>query len=393
MRNFGSISMAGLYIHIPFCSKACHYCNFHFSTSLHRKGLFLHALEKEIAHPHLPNTLVMERNIDTVYFGGGTPSLMTMQEMRRILKTIHRQFDVSPNAEITLEANPDDISPQRLHEWRTLGINRLSIGVQSFEDADLNWMNRAHNAAQATNCIQYALDSGFTNLSIDLIYGLPNMTTMQWEQNVEQAMKLFVPHLSCYALTVEEKTALHHFIKKGKTTPPLEAAQAEQFLLLMQIMEINGYEHYEISNYAKPGMRSMHNSSYWQGLPYYGFGPSAHSFDGKNIRWWNIPNNAIYIEQTLAGKKPMEFEILNDTQRMNEKIMTLLRTKEGITIDIENEFFDHYKYPTALWKNVVAHLEEYTANNWITISNGNIALTNNGMLYADHIAANLFATN
>lgn len=393
MRTFVLITMAGLYIHIPFCSKACHYCNFHFSTSLHRKDAFLDALEKEITQPHLPDKLVVERNIDTVYFGGGTPSLLSMQEMHHILTTINKQFDINSGAEITIEANPDDITPQRLQEWRTLGINRLSIGVQSFDDNDLRWMNRAHNAKQALHCIQYAQNAGFTNLTIDLIYGLPDMTTQQWENNVLQAIRLEVPHLSCYALTVEEKTALHHFIQKGKTAPLQEAAQAAHFLLLMQLMEKNGYEHYEISNYAKPGMRSKHNSSYWQGKPYYGFGPSAHSFDGKNIRWWNIPNNTLYIEQTMAGKKPMEFEILSDVQRMNETIMTLLRTKEGISIDIQNGLIGNYIYPKAQWENAAIQLQDYAANNWLSISNNSIALTNTGMLYADHIAASLFAVN
>jgi len=385
--------MAGLYIHIPFCSKACHYCNFHFSTSLHRKDAFLQALEKEIAHPHLPDKVLLERNIETIYFGGGTPSLLSMQEMHRLLKLLYRHFDINAEVEITLEANPDDITRQRLNEWRTLGINRLSMGVQSFADTDLRWMNRAHNATQAIQCIQRAQDAGFENLTIDLIYGIPNMTTQQWEANVLQALQLKVPHLSCYALTVEEKTALHHFIKKGKTPPLQEASQAEHFLLLMQLMEQNIYDHYEISNYATNGMRSRHNSSYWQGKPYYGFGPSAHSFDGKNTRWWNIPNNTMYIEQTMAGKKPMESEILNPVQRLNETIMTLLRTKEGLKVNMEQGIMETYQYPAAQWPQAVAHVQEYITNKWMEKTGNNIVLTNTGKLYADHIAASLFASD
>ncbi|HSC53806.1 MAG TPA: radical SAM family heme chaperone HemW [Phnomibacter sp.] len=384
--------MAGLYLHIPFCSKACHYCNFHFSTSIHRKEAFLRALEKEIANPYRPGNMAMDRNIDTVYFGGGTPSLLTMGEMHKVLKILNRNFDISPNAEITLEANPDDISRKRLNEWRTLGINRLSIGVQSFVDADLQWMNRAHNASHAIQCIQQAQDAEFTNLTIDLIYGLPGMTTQHWEKNVLQAIELQVPHLSCYALTVEEKTALHHFIKKGKVPPLQDALQAEHFVLLMQLLHANGFEHYEISNFAKPGMRSRHNSSYWQGKPYYGFGPSAHSFDGNHTRWWNIPNNTIYIERTMAGKKPVDSEILSPVQRMNETIMTLLRTQEGLQIDQQLGRIETYMYPAAQWPQAATQLKEYIDNRWIAIQGNTIQLTPTGKLYADHIAASLFAT-
>ncbi|HEY6899882.1 MAG TPA: radical SAM family heme chaperone HemW, partial [Puia sp.] len=283
--------MAGIYLHIPFCRQACHYCNFHFSTSLNRKNDFIVALLKEM---ELRKDYTGKEPIETVYFGGGTPSLLEEGELGRIMERLNALFPVAPGAEVTLEANPDDIHPGLLRSWRATGINRLSIGIQSFFEEDLQWMNRAHNARQAIDCIRMAQDTGFTNMSIDLIYGGPTLPDPHWQENVGQAIGLQVPHLSCYALTVEPRTALDKMIHLHKKEDVNPDDQARQFLQLMEMAANAGYEHYEISNFAKPGMRSRHNSSYWQGKTYLGLGPSAHSFNGAS-REWNIANNSQYI--------------------------------------------------------------------------------------------------
>jgi oxygen-independent coproporphyrinogen-3 oxidase len=382
--------MAGIYIHIPFCSKACHYCNFHFSTSLHQKESFVAALLAEIRQPFFPKEVIPERSISTIYFGGGTPSILLPAELDAVLSAIRQHFEVAVDAEITLEANPDDITIGKLNDWKLLGINRLSIGIQSFADADLRWMNRAHNASQAMACIGMAQQAGFHQLSIDLIYGLPHTTTQQWEQNLEQAFNLHIPHLSCYALTVEEKTALHYFIKKGKVPAIDDARQAEQFVVLMQRMQDHGYEQYEISNFAMPGNRSRHNSSYWKGLPYFGFGPSAHSFDGAHTRWWNVANNSLYIQQLTKGLPAFEYEILSASQHINETIMTQLRLVEGLPFDEATQTVGHHVLTASQWEPLMKKVNEYSQNNWLTQSAGHLVLTNSGKLYADHMAAGLF---
>ena len=382
--------MAGIYIHIPFCSKACHYCNFHFSTSLHRKNEFVEALLRELDMLQFPGEQPIDRQADTIYFGGGTPSLLNQQELDTILEKIHQRFSVSANAELTLEANPDDLKPDKIRELVSMGINRLSIGVQSFFDEDLRWMNRAHHANQARRAIADAQDAGITNLSIDLIYGVPGMSTARWQQNIETAVSLQVPHLSCYALTVEEKTALHHFIRKGKVQPPSDSLQAEQFLLLMDLLATQRYEHYEISNFALPGMRSRHNSSYWQGKPYYGFGPSAHSFNGAFTRWWNIPNNALYISQLMAGQPAFESEQLSPVMRINETIMTLLRTIEGLPLDSTLPQIAGIDAHTDAWQEFAGTAHEFIKKEWLVMQNNHLVLTTTGKLYADHIASSLF---
>jgi oxygen-independent coproporphyrinogen-3 oxidase len=375
--------MAGIYIHIPFCRQACHYCNFHFSTSLQLKNDFVQALLKEmelqknyLAGPRAP--------VETVYFGGGTPSLLTIDELMAIRDSWQQHFVIATDAEFTLEANPDDITAEKLQLWKAAGINRLSIGVQSFFEADLRWMNRAHSATQAVDCIKRAQDAGFHNLTIDLIYGTPTLPDANWEQNVRQAIDLGIPHLSCYALTVEPGTALNAFIQKNKMSDVNTEDQARQFLLLMDWLQQAGYEHYEISNFALPGKRSRHNSSYWQGAGYLGLGPSAHSFNGHS-RQWNVANNALYIKSLREGIVPFEKEELTQTQRLNEYIMTSLRTIEGLDLDYVRRVFG--EEPAARVQELSQPVIEMGRVQW---QQSRLVLTREGKLFADGIAAELF---
>ncbi|HEY4935106.1 MAG TPA: radical SAM family heme chaperone HemW, partial [Puia sp.] len=298
--------MAGIYIHIPFCKQACNYCNFHFSTNLGLQNDFTAALLKEI---ELRIPYLNQETVETIYFGGGTPSLMPVSAIRDILDSVYRNFTISPDPEITLESNPDDMDPDRLEAWKKAGINRLSIGVQSFFEEDLNWMNRAHNAQQAIKAVQQVVSAGFDNFSMDLIYGLPGLTDEKWNENLRKAIFLNPTHISCYALTVEPKTALYKMIQLKKTDDVEPDKQASQFLFGIQELEAAGFEHYEISSFAKPGRRSRHNSAYWQSKKYLGLGPAAHSFDGYS-RQWNISNNALYIKSLMAGQLNIESENL-----------------------------------------------------------------------------------
>jgi len=368
--------VAGIYIHIPFCRQACHYCNFHFSTSLRYKNELVGALLKEIS---LPQEYLSGETIETIYFGGGTPSLCSKEEIASIVEKIQSSFIVSENAEVTLEANPDDITRYKLKDWKDTGINRLSIGIQSFFDEDLQWMNRAHTAKQAVDNLQLAVAS-FSNISIDLIYGTPSLTNERWKQNVDTAIAFNIPHLSCYALTVEPKTPLDKLIRQHKSPDINPDKQSEQFLLLMQWLREGRYEHYEISNFAKAGFRSRHNSSYWQGKKYIGIGPSAHSFDG-NARWWNIANNNSYIESVNKGTIPFDKEQLTPGQKLNEYIMISLRTIEGLNLsglDQQASF------------ELKAASKKYIETGLMTMENDFLKLTNEGKLLADGIAADLF---
>ncbi len=373
--------MAGLYIHIPFCKQACNYCNFHFSTSLAYKNDFLGALLKEIS---LQKDYLGEEKVGTVYFGGGTPSLLESGEMDLILNSLQDAFDLESKAEITLEANPDDIDPDKLMAWKKSGINRLSMGVQSFYDEDLLWMNRAHNASQALDSIKLAMDTGFSNISIDLIYGGPTTTDDHWKKNADLAIGLGVPHLSCYALTVEPNTPLKKMIVQKRKTDVNPEDQARQFLLLMNWMNASGYEQYEISNFAKPGFRSKHNSSYWQGRKYLGLGPSAHSYNGKS-RQWNVSNNNLYIQSMNRNELLFESEDLTPVQVVNETIMTALRTAEGIQLEFISSRFGE---PVAA--SILSNAMAYLKTDKLILENGVLRLTNEGKLLADGIAAHLF---
>lgn len=371
--------MAGIYIHIPFCRQACLYCNFHFSTSLTLRNDLINALLKEIAL----STAYNDKSIETIYFGGGTPSLLQAESLNTILNALHQKFRIAPDAEITLEANPDDISEQLLASWKSVGINRLSIGVQSFFEEDLKWMNRAHSAEQSVNSIVLAQHAGFEHLTIDLIYGSPGLSDEKWQYNIEKAIDFDIPHLSCYALTVEPKTALHSLIAKNKMRDTDPEQQARQFVQLMNRLEEAGYEHYEISNFSLPGKRSRHNTAYWQDKPYYGFGPSAHSFNGKDTRSWNVANNSLYIQSLRQNIIPLQKEKLTTVQRLNEYIMTSLRTMEGIDLNhVENRF--GVAYAQRLLAASRAHSEK------MVIQNKCLRLTNAGKLFADGIAADLF---
>ena len=373
--------MAGIYIHIPFCRQACLYCNFHFSTSLRLKNDLINALLKEITLCTVYNN---DKSVETIYFGGGTPSLLQPEILNAILDALHQKFDIVANAEITLEANPDDISAQLLASWKSMGINRLSIGVQSFFEEDLKWMNRAHTAEQSFNSIMLAQQAGFNNLTIDLIYGSPGLSDEKWQQNVKRAIDFKIPHLSCYALTVEPKTALHSLIAKNKMQDTDPEQQARQFMQLMSWLEDAGYEHYEISNFSIPGKRSRHNTSYWLGKPYYGFGPSAHSFNGADTRSWNIANNALYVQSLSENIIPAEKECLTKVQRLNEYIMTSLRTCEGTDLGyIQNIFGEQYV------QRIRSSAQPYF-NEKMIIENNALKLTQSGKLFADGIAADLF---
>jgi len=372
--------MAGIYIHIPFCRKACHYCNFHFSTTHSLLPQMVDAIVKEMSI----RKDYIQQSISTIYFGGGTPSLCSSADLHKILQAIRQFFLVEKDAEITIETNPDDITTERLLEWKKLGINRLSIGIQSFSNEDLIWMNRAHNAEQALACIDMAQAVGLTNISIDLIYGTPTLTNQQWQKNVAIAIKKNIPHISCYALTVEPKTALQKMIDKQKVPSIDTEKQAEHFELLMQWLGNAGYNHYEISNFAKPNFQSKHNSSYWQGEPYIGFGPSAHSFN-VHSRQWNIANNALYIQNMEQNNIPFEIEILSAEDQLNEYIMTSLRTNTGLNLE----------KITQQWGNIYADtIVEKTKlllqNNLAEMHQQYVQLTSKGKLLADGIAADLF---
>jgi len=372
--------MAGIYIHIPFCKKACHYCNFHFSTSSEYKERMIHAIAQEL----MMRKDEMNEAIETIYFGGGTPSIVEPSHIELLLKTIDQHYSIDASPEITLEANPDDISRQHAADWKSMGINRFSIGIQSFSEIHLEWMNRAHHAVQSLSCIDIIRSTGFENFSIDLIYGTPGQTINDWECDLKKAISLKIPHLSCYALTVEEQTPLFHLIKTGKKEKVDSDLQAEQFNLLVDIALAAGYNHYEISNFALPGMKSKHNSAYWNGASYLGVGPSAHSFQ-YNTRSWNISNNISDMESIENHLRPFESETLTDIDQLNEYIMTKLRLEEGININvIINKWGDDQlsRITTLIERFIQDQKVERTQDGW--------RLTKHGKFFADGIASALF---
>ena len=373
--------MAGIYLHIPFCKKACHYCDFHFSTSPQYKDQMVKALRSEII---LRKDYTGQEPIETIYFGGGTPSLLSADELQVLISEITNHYPVSSSAEITLEANPDDLNPQKVRELRETLINRFSIGIQSFFEEDLKWMNRAHNAREAQSAVKRVQDAGFENITVDLIYGYPLLSDDKWESNIQQLIELQVPHISSYSITVESATALASFIHSGKQKPMDETQSASQFLMLMEQLQEAGFEHYEISNFAKPGMYSRHNSNYWQGVPYLGIGPSAHSYNG-DTRQWNISNNSRYIEAIQQKKIPAEIETLSTENRVNEYIMTSLRTSWGMNLNtISKQFGADYA------NEIKNGLEPFLDKGWIVNNDQTVTLTTEGKLFADHIAAELF---
>lgn len=369
-----------IYIHIPFCKQACHYCDFHFSTNLERKVSMVSALQREL---EIRKDEFSGELVRTIYFGGGTPSVLEIEEIDQILTTIQNNYKVSENPEITLEANPDDLYKEKIEQLARTPINRLSIGIQSFFDVDLRFMNRAHNALEAEQCITLA-SKYFRNISIDLIYGLPNMTKEHWLQNLEKALSFDIPHISGYALTVEPKTALAHLIKKGAVSPLDDALAEEHFRIMSDKLERAGYSHYEISNFGRPGYFSQNNTAYWLGKKYMGIGPSAHSFDGKQ-RSWNIGNNFKYLTALKKRELPKEVEILSRTDRYNEYVMTGLRTIWGVSMDrVLSEFGQEYH------SYLLKQVEPYLIRGLLQMDNDVLTVTKKGEFLSDGIASDLF---
>ncbi len=376
--------MAGIYLHIPFCKQACHYCNFHFSTSLRQKGAMVEAIVREL---EWQKDYLQGAPLSSIYFGGGTPSLLDVAELEQIFSKIYQLHSVRADAEITLEANPDDLSLEKLQALRNSPVNRLSIGIQSFAEEDLRFMNRAHNAHEARACIENALALGFDNLTLDLIYGTPTTSHEQWARNLDTIFQYPIPHLSAYCLTVEPKTALDHFVRQGKASPVDEEHANAQFLYLMEATQAQGYEHYEISNFAKPGRYARHNSSYWLGEPYLGIGPSSHSFNGQS-RQWNVANNAKYLKILNEGNvtqitdtELFELEELSPATRYNEYVMTGLRTIWGCDLQKIAPVFQSY---------FVENVQPFIDKGQVLMQNHQYRLSASGKFMADYIAAQLF---
>ena len=375
--------MSGIYIHIPFCKQACHYCDFHFSTSMKKKEEMVLALAKEI---HLRKDESSEETIETIYFGGGTPSVLTSAEINFLIDAVYQNYKVVEKPEITLEANPDDLSEERILELSKSKINRLSIGIQSFYEDDLKMMNRAHNSAEAKRCLEFATQY-FDNISLDLIYGIPGMSNEKWKQNIETALSFGIPHISSYALTVEPKTALNKLIQTGKITAPNDEAAQEHFAILVETLESKGFVHYELSNFAKENYFSKNNSAYWLGKKYIGIGPSAHSYNGI-ARSWNVANNPIYLKSIQEDKLPNETEILSVADRYNEYIMTGLRTIWGVSFDrVEKEF--GVEYLNYLNKQTKKYLDD----DLLFIEIDILKSTKKGKFLTDGIASDLFYLN
>ena len=375
--------MSGIYIHIPFCKQACHYCDFHFSTSLKKKDQLVFALVKEL---ELRKDEFETQTVETIYFGGGTPSLLSVDQLDLLIDSIHKNYKVSSKPEITLEANPDDLSLDNFKALSQSAINRLSIGVQSFFETDLKLMNRAHNADEAKQCLEEATKY-FDNISIDLIYGIPGLTHDNWIQNIETALSYNIPHISSYALTVEPKTALASFIKKGIMEPVDDDMSQEQFHILIEKLDSKGFVHYELSNFGKPDYFSKNNSAYWQGKSYLGIGPSAHSFNGKE-RSWNIRNNVKYIKAIEEGILPIEVETLSKTDKYNEYVMTGLRTIWGVSVKkVEYDFGIMFK--KYLFEQAQKHIEQ----DLLYLENDKLLVTKKGKFLSDGIASDLFKIN
>ena len=375
--------MSGIYIHIPFCKQACHYCDFHFSTNLKKKEEMVLALAKEI---QLRKNEFQDEIVETIYFGGGTPSILQIADLRFLIDEVYRNYKVVENPEITVEANPDDLTENQIIELSKNKINRLSIGIQSFFEDDLKLMNRAHNAEEAKKCLETATQY-FDNISIDLIYGVPEMSNEKWLQNIETALSFGVPHISSYALTVEPKTALHSFIQKGIIPQPDDEVAQEHFQILVDKLSENEFIHYELSNFGKENYFSKNNSSYWLGKKYIGIGPSAHSYDGKN-RGWNVSNNSLYIKSIQENKLPIEIETLTKTDRYNEYVMTGLRTIWGVSLNkIEQEFGETYL--NYLNQQAAKFIEDHL----LFVDDNILRTTKKGKFLSDGIASDLFLLN
>jgi len=372
--------MSGIYIHIPFCKKACHYCNFHFSTQTQYIDEFTAALLSEI---ELQQKYLSDK-IETLYFGGGTPSLLKKEAIQSIYTKLKDNFDFAREIEFTIEANPDDMSAQKAEDWLSIGVNRLSIGIQSFQSHSLAWMNRAHTTTQAHQSIQNAKAAGFSNISTDLIYGTPHLTDQDLTADLELLLNYGIPHISCYALTVEEKTALYTMIQKKTMKEVDSTQQARQFNLIVDHLEKAGWEHYEISNFSKPNQRSKHNSNYWNSVPYLGLGPAAHSYNG-NQRQWNIANNQLYFQSIKNKTIPFEMEHLSTTTQFNEYMMISLRQMEGFSFEkIKNEF-------GAVYENHAKTIAvQFAKEGKLIATPGGYTLSKEAKFFADGIASDFF---
>ena len=372
--------MAGIYIHIPFCKQKCTYCDFHFSTTFetYREEM----IQSIIAEIKLRENYLSEQTVHTIYFGGGTPSLLDKAELSLIIAKINETYRLFKSPEITLEANPDDITEDKLAIWKQAGVNRLSIGLQSFKESDLKWMNRAHTIEESNQCISIAQNAGFNNLTVDLMYGLPDLTMEEWKAHIQKLIDLNIAHISAYCLTIEKNTVLDNWVNKGKIKPPSEDVQSEQFLTLLSMMEENGYEQYEISNFCKNNAESKHNSNYWKGEHYIGIGPSAHSFNGIS-RSWNVANNSKYIKAIQSGTNFSEVEELTDVNQFNEYLLTGLRTKYGVNLNRLEKL-----YPIS--SEFTSMLNNFIDKKWCTIDDSLLTLTKEGKLMADYIASELF---
>ena len=390
--------MSGIYIHIPFCKQACHYCDFHFSTSMKKKEEMVLAIAKEIqmrkSEFELLDGARSDTQIETIYFGGGTPSVLQISDLKFLIDTIYENYTVAPNPEITLEANPDDLTTLSVRaqsrtifeEYRSIGINRLSIGIQSFFEDDLKMMNRAHNSEEAQKCLE-EVTKYFDNISLDLIYGVPGMSNEKWKQNIEKALSFGVPHISSYALTVEPKTVMNKMIQTGKMEAPKDEVAQEHFMILVEMLESKGFIHYELSNFGKENYFSKNNSAYWLGKKYMGIGPSAHSYDGVS-RSWNIANNSLYLKSIQENKLPNEMETLSEADRYNEYIMTGLRTIWGVSLDrIKTEFGQTYL------DYLQKQAQKFIDDKLLFTENDILKPTKKGKFLTDGIASDLFYLN
>jgi len=368
--------MAGIYIHIPFCRKRCHYCDFFKSTDFSQKARLLAGLKKELESRA---SEMASDKINTIYLGGGTPSVLLIDELKDLINTIHQNYQVSPEAEVTMEANPDDLSQAKLSAIRQIGFNRLSMGIQSFIESDLKLMNRRHGVMQAIQSVKWAKKAGFSNISIDLIYGLPNQNLEEWERNVRIAVELDVQHISAYNLTYHEGTVFYEQLKKGILNELPDELSLQQFELLIRILKEAGFEHYEISNFCKPGLYSQHNSSYWKSRKYLGIGPSAHSYDLQS-RSWNVSSISKYLHGLENDEPYSETEILTEQDRYNDYIITGIRTIWGVSEDfVQSEFSSKY------FAHFQKSREKYLQSGHLSCTSGKVSLSTEGLFISDQI--------
>jgi oxygen-independent coproporphyrinogen-3 oxidase len=373
--------LAGIYIHIPFCKKACFYCDFHFSVSFRQKDEVVASLIEELKER---KNFIGQEEVNTIYFGGGTPSVLSAEDISKILKEVNSQYTVNGNAEITFECNPDDLSKEYLEGLKLCGVNRLSIGIQSLNDESLTWMNRSHNVGQALQAIDSAAALGFRDMTIDLIYGIPMLTEQEWRQTLKRALAMPINHLSAYSLTLEENTPYNKLVEQKKYKKPNDDDASRHFEILLEEIKLAGWEHYEVSNFCKEGNYSKHNTAYWQNVKYLGIGPSAHSFDGKS-RHWNVRSNKEYILKIQAGESVSESEELSTKDIVNEALLTGLRTKWGVNLAEVKEL---YKYDIAA--TYQSQITEWQQKDWLEMRNGILRLRADGFLFADYIASELF---